>query len=237
MKARDRQRKIHPLFLSLSLHEQESRKNISAWSTVALRSFHSIFIVLLTRIKQNVPTSSCRRGNGGAATGKRQRFFSPSTESCSAVDSKPHRDACVSFTMSTRSNVPLFDDRYCHTCSSIGVKRRLSSFHCEHCRLPMCYACYQQHSAIVNVESSSLDKHSPRSTAALEKKQELLATFEEHCVRCVDSTFDEVSSDLQNLRKESIHYVRQQFRHAEVGVHSRKFTTGRRITSRSIYPR
>ena len=146
-------------------------------------------------------------------------FSHPPAENCGAVDSKPHR---VSSTMSTRSNVPLFDDRYCHPCSSIGSHRRLSSFHCEHCRLPMCYPCYQQHSGIINGESLSLDKQSPRSMATMEKKQELLATFEEHCVRCVDSTFNDVSNDLQTLRTESIHYVRQQFQQAKVGVHSRK---------------
>lgn len=58
----------------------------------------------------------------------------------------------------------------------------------------------------------------PTGKALYDKKRQLLANFQEHCLRNLQSTFDEVFQDLENLRRDSIAYVTQQFQDAEVSV-------------------
>jgi hypothetical protein len=111
--------------------------------------------------------------------------------------------------MSKGSKPANIDDPYCHVCSSTGEKKRLSSYSCDHCHLYMCYDCYQKHQLNLTDEYSKL-------TNLFHNKKQLFATFEEHCLRNVNSTFDEMIHDLENLRKESIDYVKQQFRETEV---------------------
>jgi hypothetical protein len=47
-------------------------------------------------------------------------------------------------------------------------------------------------------------------------KQQLLRNLQEHCLRSVDSVFNEVTQDFENLRQESLAYVKQQFHDANV---------------------
>ena len=118
--------------------------------------------------------------------------------------------------MSTRSQAPLIDDTYCQLCSSSTSDRankRLSSFSCEHCHLSLCYRCFEKHSAMLPDYQAQ-----PTAKALYDKKRQLLANFQEHCLRNLQSTFDEVFQDLENLRRDSMAYVKQQFHDAEVSV-------------------
>jgi hypothetical protein len=121
--------------------------------------------------------------------------------------------------MSIRSKTPILDDSYCHVCSSIssiGGNKRLSSFTCKHCRLSMCYDCFDKHTKRLIDEHSQLQKRFSQLTNSFNNKKQLLATIEEHCIRSVNSTFNEIINDLEKLRKESIDYVKQHFNDTEV---------------------
>lgn len=99
----------------------------------------------------------------------------------------------------------------CEECSS-----RLSSFICDHCQIPMCYECFTKHSTKLTDEYSQVQKRSAHLRNLLVNKKQLFNTFEEHCLRNVHSTFDEIIQDLENLRKESLQYVKDQFHQTEV---------------------
>lgn len=103
---------------------------------------------------------------------------------------------------------------YCHECSS--TNKRLSSFICDHCQLSMCYECFTKHSTKLTDEYSLIQKRSAHLRNVFLNKKQLLNTFEEHCLRNVHSTFDEIIQDIENLRKESLHYVKEQFHQSEV---------------------
>ena len=122
--------------------------------------------------------------------------------------------------MSVRAKTPTTDDPYCQLCSSASGNKRLSSFSCDHCRLLLCYDCFEKHTTNLPDEHSQLQKRFFHLTDLFLNKKQLFATFEEHCLRNVNSTFDEIINDLQKLRKESIDYVKQQFNDAEVRVFS-----------------
>ena len=101
------------------------------------------------------------------------------------------------------------DNPYCHICSSTGENKRLSSYVCDHCQLSLCYNCHEKH------REKLPDKSLPIKNSFHNKKQ-LFITFEEHCLKNLNSIFDEIIHDIENLRKESIDYVKQQFRENEV---------------------
>ena len=67
----------------------------------------------------------------------------------------------------------------------------------------------------------------PSAQALYDKKRQLLANFEEHCLRNLQSTFDEVFQDLENLRNDSMRYVQEQFHDAGVSVATRNQTSHR----------
>jgi hypothetical protein len=73
----------------------------------------------------------------------------------------------------------------------------------------MCYICHEKH------QGKSIDNTIQIKTS-LQNKKQLFITFEEHCVKNINSIFDEIIHDIENLRKESIDYVKQQFRDTEV---------------------
>lgn len=140
--------------------------------------------------------------------------------------------------MSTHSQTSLFDDQNCQICSStssINDTKRLSCFPCDHCRLTMCSDCYEKHTANLNDEHSQLRKRFSELTNLFNSKRELFATFEEHCIRNINSVFNEILDDLQNLRNESINYVKQQFHDAEVNYFSLINNINNKIISRLLY--
>ncbi|CAF5200627.1 unnamed protein product, partial [Rotaria magnacalcarata] len=49
-------------------------------------------------------------------------------------------------------------------------------------------------------------------------RQQYLGQFQEQCLHSVNSAFDEASNDLENLRRESINYVKQQFNDANIAL-------------------
>lgn len=122
--------------------------------------------------------------------------------------------------MNNQSKASSKDDAYCQLCSTLPAtknNKRLSSFFCDHCQLSLCYHCFEQHAKINKKDRSS----APPSQLAqikdlFEKKRQLLSNFQEHCLRNLQSAFDEVFQDLENLRQESVSYVQQQFHDAEV---------------------
>jgi hypothetical protein len=121
--------------------------------------------------------------------------------------------------MSISSKIPTNDDPYCHVCSSsssMNENKRLSSFMCEHCQLLMCYDCFEKHQVKLGDENSQLQERFLQLTNLFHNKKQSFATFEEHCIRSVNSAFDEIMNDLENLRKESIDYIKQQFNDVEV---------------------
>ena len=106
---------------------------------------------------------------------------------------------------------------FCQQCSSMStIPQRLSSFVCDHCQLSMCYDCFEKHSAQLTDEYSQIQKRLFQLKNLFHNKKQLLANFEEHCLRNLHSTFDDIIQDVENLRKESIHYVKQQFHESEV---------------------
>ena len=113
--------------------------------------------------------------------------------------------------MNNRSKVTFLDDTYCQLCSSSNNKH-LSSFTCEQCHLALCYNCHEKHS------------HENRGEL-FDKKRQLLNSFQEHCLRNVNTIFDEIHNDLENLRQESLNYIQQQFQDAQVKFfHNEKFS-------------
>jgi hypothetical protein len=121
--------------------------------------------------------------------------------------------------MSTRSKTPGIDDYYCQLCSSTSSNssnKRLSCFSCDHCHLFLCYNCYETHKKTLTNDHSQLQNRSSKATTLFDDKQQLLGSFQQHCLRSVNSAFDEVLHDLENLRKESIDYVNQHFKDADV---------------------
>ncbi|CAF1327403.1 unnamed protein product [Rotaria sp. Silwood1] len=114
--------------------------------------------------------------------------------------------------MSNRPKIPSLDDHYCQVCSSSSSSdktRHFSCFFCEHCRLSMCYECFEKHTSQLVDEFNHLQN-------VFDNKQQFLGQYQEHCLRSVNSAFDEVLNDLENLRRESINYVKQQFNDAEI---------------------
>lgn len=123
--------------------------------------------------------------------------------------------------MSYRPRIPSLNDQYCQVCSSSSSLldnkiKHLSCFSCEHCRLLMCYECFEKHTANLFHDYSLLRQRSTNLKVAFDEKQQYLAQFQDHCLRNVNSTFDEILHDLENLRRESINYVKQQFNDANV---------------------
>ncbi len=121
--------------------------------------------------------------------------------------------------MSVRSKTPVIDDKYCQLCSStssFGSNKRLSSYSCDHCHLYLCYNCFETHKMTLTDDYSQLQNRYTKITTLFQEKQQLFGSFQEHCLRNVNSAFDEVLHDLENLRKESIDYVKHQFKDAEV---------------------
>ncbi len=122
-------------------------------------------------------------------------------------------------TMSIHPKTPIVDDSYCQVCSStssITGNKHLSCFLCEHCHLSMCYDCFEQHTTKLIDEHLQLEKRFLQLTNLFHNKKQLFLTFKEHCIRSVNSTYDEIINDLETLRNESINYVKQQFNDTEV---------------------
>lgn len=123
--------------------------------------------------------------------------------------------------MNIRSKTPPNDGSYCQVCSSISSisgHKRLSSFTCEHCGLSLCFECFEKHTNELIDEYTQIQKQILQLNNLFHNKKQLLAAFQEQCIRNVNSTFDEVINDLENLRKESIDYVKQQFYDTEVNL-------------------
>ncbi len=133
--------------------------------------------------------------------------------------------------MNKRSNMPIITDPYCNVCSSISGNKRLSSYSCDHCHLYMCYYCYEKHQSKLTNEYSQLEKHFLNLKNLFHNKKELFSTFEEYCLRNVNSTFDEIIHDLENLRKESLDYVKQEFHETQVSLFSSIEIKTRRLFS------
>ncbi|CAF0795748.1 unnamed protein product [Rotaria sordida] len=123
--------------------------------------------------------------------------------------------------MSIRSKTLPIDEHYCQICtytSSITGKKRLSYYSCDHCHLSMCYDCFEKHTTQLIDEYLEIQKRYSQLANLFNNKQQLLKTFEEHCIRSVNTVFDEVLDDLQTLRKESIDYVQQQFNESQIVI-------------------
>lgn len=120
--------------------------------------------------------------------------------------------------LSSRTRIPSLDDHYCQLCSTSasGRDKRLSCFSCDHCRQSMCYECFEKHTNELIDEYTQTQARFTQFTHTMEQKREFLTSFQEHCLQNVNTTFDEIISDLENLRKESLTYVRQQFQDAQV---------------------
>lgn len=135
--------------------------------------------------------------------------------------------------MNSFDRLPALDDHYCQVCSKSnnGNERRLSCFNCEHCRLSMCYDCFEKHTNDLIKDYSQIQQKFIDFSSAAEQKREFLRTFRENSMRAVDATFDEIIKDLETLRHESLTYVQQQFRDAEV----RKIENQTEILSNFVY--
>lgn len=119
--------------------------------------------------------------------------------------------------MSYHPRIPALDDHYCQVCSTTSTTtRHLSCFTCDHCHLSMCYECFEKHTYQLIDEHTQLQKRFIQLTNSFDDKRRLLGQFQENCKRVVNAAFDEALNDLQNLRRESIEYVRNQFQDAEV---------------------
>ncbi len=126
--------------------------------------------------------------------------------------------------MSQRPRIPSLDDHYCQVCSSseFNRNRHLSCFSCDHCRLSMCYDCFEKHTSQLIDEYTQLQKRFSHLNNLFDEKRQFLGQYQEHCIRNVNSVFDEILNDVQNLRRESIDYVRHQFNDADVSLITRK---------------
>ncbi|CAF3627936.1 unnamed protein product [Rotaria socialis] len=129
--------------------------------------------------------------------------------------------------MSYRPRIPSLNDQYCQVCSVSSSSssllnndkiRHLSCFSCEHCRLSMCYECFEKHTSQLIYEYSELQQRFNRLKNSCDDRQQYLGQFQEQCLRSVNSAFDEASNDLENLRRESINYVKQQFNDANIAL-------------------
>lgn len=121
--------------------------------------------------------------------------------------------------MNRHSKTPsTIKETFCQECSSNNSHQRLSSFICDHCQVSMCYDCFEKHSGQLSEEYSHIQKRLFQLKNLFHNKKQLLANFEEHCLRSIHSTFDDIIQDIENLRKESIHYVKQQFQESEVRI-------------------
>ncbi len=130
--------------------------------------------------------------------------------------------------MSQRPRIPSLDDHYCQVCSSSEFNtknRHLSCFSCDHCRLSMCYDCFEKHTSQLIDEYTQLQKRFAHLNDLFDEKRQFLGQYQEHCIRSVNAAFDEVVNDLQNLRRESIDYVRHQFHDADVSLMRRERET------------
>lgn len=80
----------------------------------------------------------------------------------------------------------------------------------------MCYDCFEKHTSQLIDEYSHLQKRFTHLTNLFDEKRQFLGQFQENCLRSVNAAFDEALKDLQNLRENSIDYVRHQFNDADV---------------------
>lgn len=80
----------------------------------------------------------------------------------------------------------------------------------------MCYECFERHTNSLIEEYNQIQSRFNQLIQQVEDKRQFLATFQEHCLRNINATFDEVLNDLQNLRRESLAYVQHQFNDTEV---------------------
>ncbi len=120
--------------------------------------------------------------------------------------------------MSYHPRIPSLDDHYCQVCSPTSKEKHLSCFTCDHCQLSMCYECFDKHTKQLLSEFTQLQKRFLYVANLFDDKRRFLAQFQEHCMRTVNSAFDEAINDLQNLRRESMNYVQHQFNDAEVNI-------------------
>src|SRR5215467_13577785 len=99
--------------------------------------------------------------------------------------------------MSYRPRIPSLDDHYCQVCSasSSNPNRHLSCFSCDHCRLTMCYECFEKHTNQLIDEFSQMQKRFSNLNNLFDDKRQFLAQFQEHCIRTVNSAFDEAVND------------------------------------------
>ncbi|CAF3015815.1 unnamed protein product [Rotaria sp. Silwood2] len=137
--------------------------------------------------------------------------------------------------MSYRPRIPSLDDHYCQVCSSSPTSnkpRHLSCFFCEHCRSSMCYECFEKHTSQLIDEFTHLQQRYSHLQNLFDNKQQFLGQYQEHCLRSVNSAFDEAVNDLENLRRESINYVKQQFNDAEI-ILSEMMTTIKPLISKA----
>jgi len=122
--------------------------------------------------------------------------------------------------MSTQSQISPTIDPYCQLCSSKSSSTKMksySSFTCDHCQLLLCYNCYEiHHKQLLTGELNQSSNRFFRLLTNFQKKKQLYSTFEEHCLRSMNSTFDDIITDIEHLRHESINYVKQQFRETDV---------------------
>lgn len=82
----------------------------------------------------------------------------------------------------------------------------------------MCYECFDKHTSQLVGEYSQLQKRFSQLANLFDDKRQFLEKFQDNCIRSVNAVFDEALHDLENLRYESINYVRRQFNDAEVGL-------------------
>ncbi|CAF1259332.1 unnamed protein product [Adineta steineri] len=120
--------------------------------------------------------------------------------------------------MSYRPRIPTLDEHYCQVCSSTSnnTNKYLACFTCDHCGLAMCYECFEKHTSQLIGEYSQLQKRFSKLTNLLDDKRQFFEQFQDHCMRSVNAVFDEAINDLENLRYESINYVRKEFNDAEI---------------------
>ncbi|CAF0755951.1 unnamed protein product [Adineta ricciae] len=120
--------------------------------------------------------------------------------------------------MSSRPKIPLLDEHYCQICSTtnLGTKTPcLACFNCNHCSLAMCYDCFERHTSQLVGEYTQLQKRFSQLANLFDDKRKFLQQFQDNCIRSVNAVFDEALHDLENLRYESINYVRKQFNDAD----------------------
>ncbi|UJR13816.1 hypothetical protein I4U23_000827 [Adineta vaga] len=120
--------------------------------------------------------------------------------------------------MTYRSKIPSFDVHYCQICSTSDLQNKnpyLACFTCNHCNLAMCYECFEKHTSQLVGEYTQLQERFSQLANLFDDKRQFLEQFQDNCIRSVNAVFDEAIHDLDNLRYESINYVRKQFNDAE----------------------